>query len=98
MELEAVMVLLVLAAVVLVVKGNMELHVTISELSWPPKPPWLVGSVGQKCAGKVAPKRRASLISENGEGEKVTVVDVDEEVVFLKIEKQEDEKGNLRTK
>ena len=46
MELEAVMVLLVLAAVVLVVEGNMELHVTISELSWPPKPPWLVGSVG----------------------------------------------------
>ena len=35
------------------------------------------------------------MISENGEGEKVTVVDVDEEVVFLKIEKQEDEKGNL---
>ena len=46
MELEAVMVLLVLAAVVLVVEGIMELHVTISELSWPPKPPCLVGSVG----------------------------------------------------
>ena len=49
----------------------------------------------QTCGGKVAPKRRASLISENDEGEKVTLVDVDEEVVFLKIEKQEDEKGNL---
>ena len=44
MELEALMALL--DVVVLVVEGNMELHVTISELSWPPKPPWLVGSVG----------------------------------------------------
>ena len=35
------------------------------------------------------------MISETGDGEKVTLVDVDEEVVFLKIEKQEDEKGNL---
>ena len=44
MELEALMVLV--AAVVLVVEGNIELPVTFSELSWPPKPPWLVGSVG----------------------------------------------------
>ena len=44
MELEALMALL--AVVVLVVEGIMELHVTISELSWPPKYPWLVGSLG----------------------------------------------------
>ena len=44
MELEALMDLL--AAVVLVVEGIMEMHVTISELSWPTNPPWLVGSVG----------------------------------------------------
>ena len=35
--------LMVLLAVVLLVEGNMELHVTISELSWPPKPPGLWG-------------------------------------------------------
>ena len=101
--------MVLVAGVVLVVEGNMELHVF--RVIMAPQAPLACGVCGQpfstqpnlnkhlkwnqKCGGKVAPKRRASLISETGDGEKVTLVDVDEEVVFLKIEKQEDEKGNL---
>jgi hypothetical protein len=49
----------------------------------------------KKCGGKHAPKRRGALLKENAIGEKVTVLDVDENVVFLEVKEQEIEKGNF---